>query len=236
MFAVHFAEYCATHKNVKVLFVDIDGQGNSSSYFINRRAALGEGAFLLFGQEQPPEIVEVKQNLFLIPSDKKLNDVESLPMESIINFKTQIKEISTGFDIVIIDTPPSQGRRLVAALASSHAIVTPLGLDRSSFEGLTDLLNDINAIRTKLNHELKHIGILVNRYKPANKTQKSNLAKLKEMLGDRVLSTVLEDRSPVGVAYDSGHPVWIKSSGESARKAGKEFMDACKLVYERVLL
>ena len=138
-----------------------------------------------------------------------------------------------GFDVVIVDTPPSQGRRLLGALIAANAVVTPLGLDKASFEGIEDLLNDIKVVRAKMNPSMRHIGILVNRFKPANKEQRANLRVLQEDLGDRVLSTVLQDRSPVGAAFDNRRPIWKRSKGESAQRAAHEFRAAGELVYTR---
>jgi chromosome partitioning protein len=233
MFAVNFAEYCIQHK--KVLFVDLDGQGNSSSYFLNTKTEKNQGTSLLFSGNSP-EIINVKDNLYILQADKQLNDIEGLPLDRVLVFKKTFQEIAKDFELVVIDTPPSQGRRLIAALASSNAVVTPLGLDRASFEGLTDLLNEIKFIKQKMNPGLQHIGILVNRYKSVNKTQQKNLKQLKNLLGDRVLSTVLNDRSSVGAAFDVGLPIWKKVNGASARKASNEFIAACDLVFRRLML
>jgi len=229
MFAVHLAEYCAERANV--LVVDVDGQGNTTRYFQDQRAAANKGASLLFGDGAAPEIMKVSSRLSIIPADRTLNEVEAMPLDVIMHPRRHMASLIAGFDVVIFDTPPSQGRRLLGALVAADAVVTPLGLDKASFEGLEDLLNDIKVVRSKLNPAMQHLGILVNRFKPANKEQCRNLETLQKNFGDRVLSTVLQDRSPVGAAFDSRRPVWKRPNGESARRAGHEFRDACELVY-----
>ena len=231
MFAVHLAEYCL--ERAKVLFVDIDGQGNSTRFFVEDRAAHGQGASRLFTDGEPPKIIEVRDNLSIIPADRGLNDVEAMPLDIVMLPRRHLTTLAKGFDVIIVDTPPSQGRRLLGALIAASAVVTPLGLDKASFEGIEDLLNDIKVVRAKMNPKMRHLGILVNRFKPANKEQRQNLQALKTQLGDRVLSTVLEDRSPVGTAFDNRRPIWKRSSGESARRAAHEFRAACELVYMR---
>lgn len=233
MFAVHLAEYCT--ERAKVLFVDVDGQGNSTRFFIDNRAAHGQGASRLFADGESPEIVKVRDNLSIIPADKGLNDVEALPLKIVMLPRRHLAACAKGFDVVIVDTPPSQGRRLLGALIAANAVVTPLGLDKASFEGIEDLLNDIKVVRAKMNPSMRHLGILVNRFKPANKEQRANLRALREELGDRVLSTVLEDRSPVGTAFDNRRPIWKRSNGESAQRAAHEFRAACELVYTRAM-
>jgi chromosome partitioning protein len=231
MFAVHLAEYCA--ERAKVLFVDVDGQGNSTRFFLDDRAKPGKGASRLFSDGEAPEIIKVRENLAIIPADKTLNDVEAAPLEVIMLPRRHLAACAAGYDVVIIDTPPSQGRRLLGALIAANAVVTPLGLDKASFEGIEDLLNDIKVVRAKMNPSMRHIGILINRFKPANKEQRANLRALQADLGDRVLSTVLQDRSPVGTAFDNRKPIWKRSKGESAQRAAHEFRAACELVYTR---
>jgi chromosome partitioning protein len=213
--------------------VDVDGQGNTTSYLLGERAERGKGASMLFADGETPQPVQVRENLWIIPADKALNDVEALPLEVVHLPKKHLAKLAQDFDVIVIDTPPAQGRRLVGALVAASSVVTPLALDRASFEGLGDLLNDIKAVRARWNPQLRHLGILVNRFKPKNKKQRENLLQLRQQLGDRVFPSELEDRSPVGDAFDARHPIWKKMNGESARKAGKEFRTACETILQR---
>jgi len=234
MFAVHLAEYCAEHASV--LVIDVDGQGNTTRFFLDQRAAANQGASRLFRADGPaPEIVQVNDKISIIPADRTLNDVEALPLDVIRQPKIHLASIVHRFDVVIIDTLPSQGRRLLGALVAADAVVTPLGLDKASFEGLEDLLSGIKSVRAKLNPAMRHFGILVNRFKPANKAQCRNLESLQQRLGDRVLPTVLQDRSPVGAAFDNRCPIWKSKKGESAQRAAQEFRNACGLVYAKAM-
>jgi len=232
MFAVNLAEY-ALEKRGRVLVVDVDGQGNTTRYFIGERAERGKGASMLYADGETPTPIQVRENLWIVPADKALNDVEAEPLDVVHLPRRHIAKLAQDFDLIVIDTPPSQGRRLVGALVAATSVVTPLALDRASFEGLEDLLNDIKAVRGKWNPHLRHLGILVNRFRRPNKLQRENLALLRQQLGDRVLPGELEDRSPVGAAFDARHPIWKKTTGESARKAAHEFRAACETVLQR---
>lgn len=232
MFAVNLAEYGLEQKG-RVLVVDVDGQGNSTRYFIGERAERGKGASMLFQDGETPVPVPVRPNLWIIPADKALNDVEALPLDVVLHPKRHLASLVDQFDLVVIDTPPAQGRRLIGALIAATSVVTPLAMDRASFEGLEDLLGDLKSVRSRWNPRLKHLGILVNRFKRPNKLQRENLASLRQQLGDRVLPGELEDRSPVGAAFDARHPIWKKTTGESARRAAAEFRAACEIVLQR---
>ena len=232
MFAVHLAEY-AVEKGRRVLVVDVDGQGNTSRYFTGHLAEHGKGTSQLYAGGETPKPLAVREALWILPADKALNDVEALPLEVVMHPRRHLAALAKDYDVIVIDTPPSQGRRLLGALVAASAVVTPLALDRASFEGLEDLLSDLKHVRTKLNPQLRHLGILVNRFRRPNKRQRESLVELREQLGDRVLPGEIEDRSPVGAAFDARHPIWKKTTGESARIAAHEFRAACATVLER---
>lgn len=233
MFSDHLAEFCA--ESMRVLFVDLDGQANSTRFFGADRATNGKGASALFTNGPGPDVVELRPNLSLIASDRALDDLEASAIDIALMPRKHLTRLGAGYGIIIMDTPPTRGRRLLGALTAASAVVTPLSLDKSSFDGLADLLADIKAVRTRANTGLKHIGILVNLYDPRSKDQRANLTELQSHVGDRVLSTVLHRRASVAAAFNNCHPVWKKMNGESARKAGSEFRAACDLVYRRAV-
>jgi chromosome partitioning protein len=229
---VNLAEY-ALEKRGRVLVVDVDSQGNTTRYLMGKRAEYGKGSSMLYGEGETPVPVQVRENLWIIPADKALIDVEALPLDVVHLPKRHLAKLAKDFDLIVIDTPPVQGRRLVGALVAASSVVTPLGVDAGSFEGLEDLLGDIKAVRSRWNPHLRHLGILVNRFKSPNKKQRENLALLRQQLGDRVFPDVLEDRSPVGAAFDNRHPIWKKTTGESARLAAQQMRAACETILQR---
>lgn len=229
---VNLAEY-ALEKKWRVLVVDVDSQGNTTRYLTGKRAEYGKGSSMLYADGATPAPVQVRDNLWVIPADKALIDVEGLPMDVVHLPKRHLAKLAGDFDLIVIDTPPSQGRRLVGVLVAAQSVVTPLGVDAGSFEGLEDLLGDIKAVRSRWNPRLKHLGILVNRFRSQNKKQRENLAQLRQQLGDRVFPGELEDRSPMGAAFDARHPIWKKTTGESARLAAAQMRAACETILQR---
>lgn len=229
---VNLAEY-ALEKRGRVLVVDVDSQGNTSRYLMGKRAEYGKGSSMLYADGDTPTPIALRKNLWIIPADKALIDVEALSLDVVHLPKRHLAKLVQDFDLIIIDTPPSQGRRLVGALVAGSSVVTPLGVDAGSFEGLEDLLGDIKAVRSRWNPQLKHLGILVNKFKSTNKKQRENLAQLRQQLGERVFPNELEDRSPVGAAFDARHPIWKKTTGESARLAAQQMRAACETILQR---
>lgn len=229
------AEY-AWEQGLRVLVVDVDGQGNTTRYFLPDRAAEGEGASGLYVDGPTPRPVQVRERLSVLAADVALDDVDALPAddEEVVRRPRQhLATLASEFDVIFVDTPPTRSRRLTGALVAGDAVVTPIGVDRASAEGLEDLLSDLRAIRKGFNAGLRHLGILVNRYRSVNATQRRNLAELRASFGHHVIEGELEDRSPVGAAFDDRRPVWRRADGESARIAGRQFRATCGAVLRR---
>ena len=233
--AVNLAAY-AHEKGGRVLVVDLDGQGNTTRFFQEDRAPDGQGTSLLFQDGPSPALVKVRERLWLLPADKALGDVDA-QFESddaiVRRPRAHLARWAADFDLVVIDTVPARSRRQIGALVAADAVVTPIGLDKGSFDGLFDLMEDIEGVRRNLHSGLNHAAILVNKFRRANAHQQRNLKDLRGAFGERVLPTELDDRSPVGAAFDSGSTVWHRPTGDSARKAALEFRAALQAILER---
>lgn len=232
--AVHFAHYCAGYRNQRVLVVDLDPQANTTGCLMNSRYGLLT-ASALFAKEPAeglPTIVD--ERIHIIPADSALNDVETMSMEVIEIPRQQLARLD--YDIVIIDTPPTLGRRLMAALVAADAVLTPFQMDKFSIDGAGDLMNTIQEVRARHNAGLVHVGILPNKFNSRSASQRAALAELREVLGDMVLPHVITERTSISDSLAAGMPVWAnKKSGESGRLAAAELLGACADIFERVI-
>lgn len=233
--AVNLAEY-AHGQGGRVLVVDLDPQGNTTRFFQDERARDGQGTSLLFHDGPSPALVKVRDRLWLLPADKALGDVEAQfdSDDAVVRRpRAHLARWANDFDLVVIDTVPARSRRQIGALVAADVVVTPIGLDKGSFDGLFDLMEDIDGVRKNLHSGLNHAAILVNKFRRVNAHQRRNLEDLRSAFGDRVLPTELDDRSPVGAAFDAGVTVWHRPSGDSAKKAALEFRTALDAILQR---
>ncbi|WP_295393264.1 ParA family protein [uncultured Thiodictyon sp.] len=233
--AVHLA-WLALEQGRPVLMVDFDGQANSSRTF--SESFTGLPASQLFTVEpgaltQAPQ--PISDHLALIPADVAINDVEGLDLASIERPAVHLKGLALSPEtICIIDTPPTLGRRLLAALIAADAVVSPLALNGYSIQGITDLQKTIQMVRTRFNPRLKNLGLLANMVNSRSTTHGQMLTELRSALGDKLLPFTLGHRVAISDAIDRGRPVWLGTRGESSQRAAHEMRAVCAAILEKL--
>ena len=233
--AVHLA-WLALDQGRPVLLVDMDGQANSSRTFSDE--VTGLPASKLFTAE-PGTLAEgpqaITDHLMLIPADVAINDVEGLDLESIERPAKHLRRLSLPPEtLVIIDTPPTLGRRLLAALIAADAVVSPVALNGYSIQGITDLQKTIQTVIRRFNPRLKNLGLLANLVNSRSATHGQMLQELKAALGDKLLPVTLGHRVAIADAIDRGRPVWQGTRGESAQRAAHEMRAVCTAILEKL--
>lgn len=216
----------------KVCMVDTDGQGNASSTMKEAGCEVFEvGASALF-DEKPLDIPEPEGNIGVIAADELLNDVESFEMEAILNPAKHLKAIEWA-DFIIIDTPPSLGRRLLGALIAADHVLSPIEPTGYATDGLNDLLGTIEMVKESFNPELNFLGVLANKVHSTSKSQKEFMGMLIEGLGEAVIPQMIGNRVSVSDAVDTGRPSWDMMS-RGGKTAGKEFKEAFAHIEKRM--
>lgn len=161
------AELSARHKK-RVLLIDADHQGNTSSFFHADREAATLREVLL-GEAEPywPEDIQHtgQQNLDILPADMSLAELDASPdrdPRSVWRLRELLLVIQEddAYDFVVIDMPPAFSLSARAALAAADEVVVPLKLDAFSVDGMAELLRQIAAMR-KVNSRLTLAGVLI---------------------------------------------------------------------------
>lgn len=229
--------YAAVAKGLRVLLVDMDKQANLSlSFPASSGTAPGLVASQLFQpgtNEQRPQMLTKNLSIIradggLLSIDKAANDVIYLPGPSLRRFNDD-------FDLCLIDTPPLLGIRLMASLAASDFVVTPVSMGLYELAGVTDLMQTIQVIRTRgFNSGLKHIGILPTKTNSRSLSEQESLTNLRQKYGSIVLTETLPERAPVRNAIANRRPVWLGTKGAGHLKAAKEWQAACDSLLKRI--
>jgi chromosome partitioning protein len=233
-FVAHLA-YRALEKGLRVLLVDMDKQGSLSLTFnaSNKNGLVASTLFLDDFVKQP--VQQISENLFVIPADNKLLAIDKAENVVIRNPAKALKQYANDFDICIIDTPPLLGIRLMAALAASDYVVTPVSIGLYEMAGVGDLIQTIHVIRTQgFNPKLKHIGILPMKTNNRSTREMAGLEELKANYGKVILNESLPERAAVRNAVAEKVAVWHKPRGGSHQKAAKEWIAACDAVLARI--
>jgi chromosome partitioning protein len=192
---VNLATACAVLHSKKVLVVDLDPQGNTST-------------FLGFSQEDRDKTIydvlidnySVKKavnktfidNLSIITSTLDLSAAE-LELGSIENrefvLRERLSSLTSDFDLILVDCPPSLGLLTINALSASDSLVIPMQCEFFSLEGLGHLINTIELIQESLNEFLSVSGIILTMYDKRNKLTEQVEKDVRDFLGDKVYKT-----------------------------------------------
>jgi chromosome partitioning protein len=235
--ATHLA-FLAAERGARTLLVDIDAQGNAS-------ATVSEDAFDpdavltasdLFEESVPQKpIHEATPTLHVLPADERLLAVERLPDESAALFRQHLLAVAAGYDLVVVDTPPTMGFAMLAPLTASDFAFAPIVPAAYSVMGIESLIVRIQQIRQSLNPDLEFLGLLLNKWRRTSPPQNKIVANLRAELGEYLLPHALPDSSAIENAADNKRPVWRDAKSGSQRKAAKAVRDALEHVLTRAL-
>lgn len=237
---IQLAFYLAEQKR-KVLVLDFDAQGNTSSRLAlvdgdDGRAPVFSGTPVsaLFADTLPElQITECPcgVDLFHTPkNDPVLAEIESKPLEVAANPSQHLREFISQYDYVIIDCPPSLGRKLVAALMFATDVVCPVKLSGFAVDGVEGLINTILGIQHQYNEALNILGIIINDMDDSVNHAES-YQELRDEIPDLLFENIIKHRPPLDTATTKGIPVWQLRYGHVAAKEVRSVLDE---IIERV--
>ncbi len=212
----------------KVLILDMDPQGNASTGLGLARSErklttydVLTGNALLWEAIYPTRI----PGLSLVPSTQDLSGAEpELMNEPRRNFRLRDafeSFASTDPDIsyVLIDCPPALTLLTVNALVASDAVVVPLVCEFFPLEGLSQLINTIELVKTGLNPKLEIQGVVLTMFDKRNSLTEQVAADVRAHFGEKVYQTVIPRNVRVSEAPSHGLPALIydvKCAGSQA--------------------
>ena len=225
------AFYLQEHDKKKVLVVDMDAQGNSSSTLTHGEEPTGTLANELF-KEEVFELKPMKTDsgIDLIGSrknDREGYDVEALPLELVGLPRQHLESIWDRYDYVLIDCPPSLGRKLMAALLAVKYVVSPIKLSGYAVDGLAGLFQTLYDVKETFNDELEILGAIVNEY-DKSAAHNVSLANVRAAIPNLVFDHYLQHRSPIDTATMAGQPIWKVRNGRVAAQEFAEIFEELK--------
>ena len=161
---------CLAEKGKKVLVIDMDPQGNTTSGLGVDKNALENTIYeMIIGECLLEECLleNVFNNLSLIPSNVNLSgaEIELMDIEGkeyIV--RGQVNTIRDNYDFVIIDCPPSLNVITINALTASDTVLVPIQCEYFALEGLEQLIHTIYLVQKGLNKQLQLEGIVFTMY------------------------------------------------------------------------
>jgi len=236
--AINLATSLATSKK-KVLFIDIDPQGNASTGFgiaqSQRQKTIYE---VLIGECTMEEAIIPTRisRLKIVTSTVDLSacEIELVGIEKReFLLRKALKDVIYDFDCVIIDCPPSLGLLTVNALTASDSILIPMQCEFFSLEGLSHLLTSLDLVKENLNHSLVIGGIILTMHDRRNKLTEQVETDVRDFLKDKVFTNVVPRNVRLSEAPSHGVPGVLydpQCSGSVAyKKLAQEVIEREKL-------
>jgi chromosome partitioning protein len=200
---------CLAEAGERALVVDLDPQANATSGLGMR--ANGSSTYDLLDGAPLSSLAQPTAfaNLFLVPSQPELAGaaVELSHRDDGDRYLADALQQAEGFDFVLLDCPPSLGPLTVNALAAADRVVVPVQTEYYALEGLAQLVQSINLIRTRLNPRLAIAGVLLTMVDSRTRLSADVEAEVRKHFGELVFDAVVPRSVRIAEAPSHGLPL-----------------------------
>ena len=213
---------CLAVKNKKVLVIDIDPQGNTTSGFGVDKNSVKNSIYDVIINEIPIQdtlIETMLKKLHLSPSNINLAGAE-VELVSVISRETRLKyaleDIKDNYDFIIIDCPPSLGLLTINALTAANTLLVPIQCEYYALEGLSQLMNTVKMIQKHLNKDLRVEGVVLTMFDARTNLSIQVVDEVKKYFGNKVYRTIIPRNVRLSEAPSYGLPIILydeKSKG-----------------------
>ena len=218
---------CLAKEGKRVLLVDIDPQGNSTSGLGIQKHSLKYCIYNVLIDDYPLEMViqqtETK-NLDIAPATLNLAgaEIELVPMFSRESkLDDALSYVKDMYDYILIDCPPSLGLLTFNAFTAATDVLIPIQCEFYALEGLSQLMNSINLASQYLNKDLNIGGVVLTMYDSRTKLSQEVAEEVKKHFPDKIFRTIIHRNVRLSEAPSHGKPIIsydINSSGAMAYK------------------
>ena len=228
---------CMAEAGKKVLIIDLDPQGNTTSGFGIDKTTVQNTVYELMLDEcsikdaiKEIDIDGVK-NLYIIPSNVNLAgaEIELLGInEKEYILKNAVDYIADDYDYIFIDCPPSLNMLTVNAMTTADSVLVPVQCEYYALEGISQLMHTIDLVQQRLNSKLTINGVVFTMYDGRTNLSNDVVATVKDNLNTKIYKTIIPRNVRLAEAPSHGLPINIydpKSAGaESYRNLAKEII------------
>lgn len=222
---------CLAEAGQKVLLIDIDPQGNTSSGLgIDKNETEKTIYEVILGQVRIEEAIckNIFDNLDILPANVNLAGAE-IDLIDVENreyvLKNEITQIREQYDFVILDCPPSLSMLTVNAMTASDTVLVPIQCEYYALEGLTQLIHTINLVKKKLNPSLELEGVVFTMYDSRTNLSLQVVENVKDNLKQNIYKTIIPRNIRLAEAPSHGLPINIYDSKSSGAESYRLLAD-----------
>lgn len=225
---------CLAQNNRKVLVIDHDPQGNSTSGIGLKKGEIKKCIYDVLINEVPLEEVVIQtqvENLKMAPATIRLAGAEAELVGMMARdqrLKRAIEPIKKDYDYILIDCPPSLGNLTINSLAAADSIIVPIQCEYYALEGLSQLMKTIQLVQKYSNPDLQIEGVILTMYDNRTNLSSQVTEEVRRYFQDKVYRTIIPRNIRLSEAPSFGLPITLydeKSKGaEAYTELAKEVM------------
>lgn len=204
---------CIAELGKKVLTIDMDPQGNMTSGLgANKNEAENTVYDLMLGECGLEEciVTNVWENLDLIPANVDLSGAEIELMgldDREFILKEQIEMVRDQYDFILIDCPPSLNILTINAMTTADSVLVPIQCEYYALEGLSQLINTIELVRSRLNENLYIEGVVFTMYDARTNLSLEVVENVKANLDHNIYKAIIPRNIRLAESPSHGKPI-----------------------------
>lgn len=215
-------------RGLRVLLVDIDPQGNSTSGLGINKRGLEKSSYDVLINSEPVDEIMVKtpyRNVSVLPSNMELAGaelelIETEKRES--RLKLALAPIKDDFDFIFLDCPPSLGLITLNGLCAADSLMVPIQCEYYALEGLSQLISTVRQVKRLYNPYIEIEGVLLTMYDGRLNLTQQVVDEVKRCFPKKVYSTAIPRNVRLSEAPSFGKPIMYYDKSATGAKAYDE--------------
>ncbi len=223
--AINLGAYLA-HLGQRVLIVDLDPQANATSCLGADKNAVTSGTYEALLNITPATasvLMNEKLKMALLPSSPSLAGAEVELVDELARetrLKKALESVNGRYDYILIDCPPSLGLLTVNGLtAARDGVIIPVQCEYLALEGLGQLTQTIQRVRSALFPDLRVRGVVLTMYDPRTNLSGDVVAEVKRHFPNQVFKSVIPRSIRLAEAPSYGLPISVYAPGSAGAQA-----------------
>lgn len=218
-------------KGNKVLVIDTDPQGNTTSGFGIDKNELDNTLYeLILGECSIQECIikDIIDRISIIPSNVNLaaTEIELIGVDKKeYILRNEVDWVKEQYDFIIIDCPPSLNMLTINAMTTADSVLVPIQCEYYALEGLSQLIHTVNLVKERLNPELDMEGVVFTMYDSRTNLSLQVVENVKSHLNQNIYKTVIPRNIRLAEAPSYGMPINMYDSKSAGAEAYMQLAD-----------
>lgn len=223
---------CLALKGKKILIIDIDPQGNTTSGIGISKKTLGNTSYeILIEKDVDTKSAIVKtqvQNLDIIPASVQLAgaEVELIQLnDREKRLKNALDQVKPDYDYIFIDCPPSLGLLTINSLTAVDSVLIPIQCEFYALEGVSQLMSTIEIVKRNMNPKLEIQGVILSMFDGRTNLSIQVVEEVKKYFREKVYTTVIPRNVRLAEAPSHGLSIMQYDPKSAGAQAYLEFAE-----------